>query len=76
MEFSGGQNGLKRGLNGQQNMDARRVSLHQIGSTGPKQPSPSPIRSQLQTREDLNYRKINSQGLMQPTYAGLEQYNT
>ena len=34
------------------------------------------LRSQLQTREEINYRKINSQGLMQPTYAGLEQYNT
>ena len=30
----------------------------------------------MQTRGDINYRKISSQGLMQPSYASLEQYNT
>lgn len=34
------------------------------------------LRTQQQTRGDINYRKISSQGLMQPSYEGLEQYNT
>ena len=34
------------------------------------------MRTQVQSRGDINYRKISSQGLMQPSYGSLEQYNT
>lgn len=30
------------------------------------------MRTQVQSRGDINYRKISSQGLMQPSYASLE----
>ena len=52
------------------------MGAHLVKAPQQHQNNMNQLRTQVQTRGDINYRKISSQGLMQPSYASLEQYNT